>query len=214
MSVPSRVAMLIGCFASAACAPAPPAAPPESDVSVVRRDDGSQCEYRGRVDRQNVEARSPGARFPNVRRVYLLSGKGAHQRRTLLCREVDTNLDGTKDVFRHYDELGQPLRESADSNYDGKADTWLHFSGGRVITLEHDLDADGKADEKRQYSEGKLTRVQRDSNRDGKPDVWEVHGKRGIERMGFDVDFDGVVDRWAQGFPAETQGSQSKPEAD
>jgi len=160
-------------------------------------DDQGKCEYRGRQDREASETAGPGSVLPNVRRVFGLIGTGPDKQRVLVCREVDTNLDGTKDVFRFYTEKGEALREEADANYDGRIDTWLTFAKGRLAEAKVDLDHDGNPDEWKFYSAGKLTRVKRDSNKDGKPDIWEIYASDGrLERMGVDIDGDERVDRW------------------
>jgi hypothetical protein len=160
-------------------------------------DDQSKCEWKGRADREASEVAGPGSVLPNVRRVFGLIGTGPEKQKVLLCREVDTNLDGTKDVYRFYTEKGEALREEADANYDGRTDTWLTFAKGRLAEAKVDLDHDGNPDEWKFYSAGKLTRLKRDSNHDGKPDVWEIYAADGrLERMGVDVDGDERVDRW------------------
>jgi hypothetical protein len=160
-------------------------------------DDQSKCEWRGRADRETSETAGPGSVLPNVRRVYGLIGTGVERQKILVCREVDTNLDGTKDVWRFYTDKGEALREEADANYDGRTDTWLTFANGRLAEVKVDLDHDGNPEEWKFYSAGKLTRLKRDTNRDGKPDVWEIYAANGrLERMGVDVDGDERVDRW------------------
>jgi hypothetical protein len=159
-------------------------------------DDGSRCEFRGRADREVTESVGTGAIQPSIRRVYRVLGEGEQRRRVLICREVDTNLDGVKDLVRRYNEQGEALEEQADSDYDGKLDTWVRFAKGRMSQVSVDLDRDGTPDETRYYVAGKLSRVQRDTNHDGKPDIWEIYAAGHLERMGIDVDFDGRVDRW------------------
>lgn len=158
--------------------------------------DGSRCEFAGRSDREVTESVSTGALQPSIRRVYRVLGEGNERRRVLVCREVDTNRDGVKDVVRRYSERGEPLEELADTNYDGRIDTTIRFAKGRVAQELIDLDQDDKPEETRYYQAGKLSRVQRDTNRDGKPDIWEIYAGGRLERMGQDVDFDGRVDRW------------------
>lgn len=162
----------------------------------VMGDDGSRCEWRGRADREASETAGPGALFPNIRRVYQYIGTAEDRRRVLVCREVDTNLDGIKDVVRTFNDKGQSETEQADTDYDGKIDTWIKFSNGRIIEVNFDRDGDGKPDETKYYAGGSLIRVRRDLNRDEKPDVWEFYTREGLERMGRDVDYDGTVDRW------------------
>lgn len=190
------LASVLGC---ARGAPTPETAEPEA----FEGDDGSRCEHR-RSDQETLETRSTAATSANVRRVFRLSGNKREPRRVLSCREVDTNLDGRKDVFREFDSAGQSTRESADTNYDGRLDTWSSFSGGHLRKLELDRDGDGDVDETRFYtptgpSQVGLAKIERDTNHDGKPDRWEAFDKGRLSRSGLDLDFDGVVDRWLQG---------------
>ena len=159
-------------------------------------DDHSRCEYKGRLDREVVESVGTGAIHPTIRRVYRSTGEGQERRRILACREVDTNLDGVKDIYRYYDDKGEKVREEADADYDGNVDTWIRFSKGRVAQVEVDANSDGIMEEIRYYLRGKLSRVQRDTNADGRPDVWEIYASGHLDRIGQDFDFDGRVDRW------------------
>lgn len=159
-------------------------------------DDRSMCDWKGRSDREASETAGPGAIQPNVRRVWQLVGTGEDMHKVLVCREIDTNFDGVKDVVRRYNEKGESLHEEADSNYDGRIDTWITFAKGRLAEVKIDTDRDGNPDEWKYYSGGKLVRIKRDTNRDGKPDVWEIYRMGRLERMGVDLDGDERVDRW------------------
>ncbi len=159
-------------------------------------DDRSMCDYKGKPDKEASEVAGPGAIQPNVRRVYQIVGTGEDQHKVLICREVDTNLDGIKDVVRRYNDKGESTFEEADSDYDGRIDTWITFAKGRLAEVKTDTNRDGKADETKYYVAGKLSRVVRDGNHDGKPDVWEIYREGKLERMGVDVDGDEHVDRW------------------
>jgi hypothetical protein len=158
--------------------------------------DQGRCEWKGHPDREESQVAGPGSVQPNVRRVYQIVGTGEERHKVLICREIDTNFDGVKDVFRWYNEKGEALREEADANYDGKIDTWITFSKGRLAEVRIDHNGDGNPDEWKYYSAGKLTRVKRDTNFDGKPDVWEIYRNDRLERMGVDLDGDEHVDRW------------------
>ncbi len=173
-----------------------PAEVVEPEVEGRRGDDQSRCEFKGRDDRDVQESSSPGSVLANVRRVYGYIGKASERRRILLCREVDTNLDGTKDLLRTYGDNGERLTEQADSDYDGKIDTWITFGKRSPAKIEFDKNGDGKPDEIRFYTGGKLARVQRDTNGDEKADIFEIYDEGRLERMGLDVDFDGKVDAW------------------
>ena len=159
-------------------------------------DDRSLCDWKGRKDREVSETAGTGAVQPNVRRVYQVFGSGSDRRKVLVCREVDTNLDGVKDTVRRYNEEGQAKEELADSNYDGKIDTWIVFAKGRLAEVRLDHNRDGVPDEWKTYADGKLVRIKRDTNFDGKPDTWEMYQKGRLVRAGVDEDHDERVDRW------------------
>jgi hypothetical protein len=159
-------------------------------------DDQSRCECKGKADRESSETAGPGSIQPNVRRVWQIVGTGDDRHKVLVCREIDTNFDGVKDVVRKYNDKGESLHEEADANYDGKIDTWITFSKGRLAEVRIDTNGDGNPDEWKYYSGGKLARVKRDTNKDGKADVWEMYRDGKLERMGVDVNGDSQVDRW------------------
>lgn len=160
------------------------------------KDDKTMCDWRNRTDVEYQESVGVGSTRPNIRRVFRVVGQGDARRKVLACREIDTNLDGIKDVARFFDAKGDPLREQADTNFDGKLDLWITFVEGQIATVEVDTNFDGKPDEWRTYSGGVLVRTKRDRNFDGKPDVWEYYVGGRLERRGVDETFDGRVDRW------------------
>jgi hypothetical protein len=168
----------------------------DKQVAGVAADDASRCDYKGRSDREVNEVRGPGAQNPNIRRVFAIVGEGEDRKKILLCREVDTNLDGAKDVMRTYTDKGEPLNELADTNFDGKVDTWITFARGRISKVQIDKSGRGQPEEVKFYVSGKLARAQRDTNKDGKPDQWEIYDEGRLQRLGVDLDFDGRVDRW------------------
>jgi len=176
----------------------PPQAAVQTDArpSGLSEDDQSRCDFRGRSDREATETSGPGSVSQNIRRVFALLGEGEDRRRVLICREVDTNLDGVKDVVRTYNERGEALKETADTNYDGKVDKWVTFSRGRIVKIETDTSGNGKPDETNVYMAGKLSRAQLDRDGDGKIDVWEIYEEGKLQRRGVDLDRDGRVDRW------------------
>jgi hypothetical protein len=168
----------------------------DKQVTGVAADDASRCDYKGRADREVQEVRGPGAQHPNIRRVFSIVGEGEDRKKILLCREVDTNLDGAKDVMRTYTDKGEPLNELADTNFDGKVDTWITFARGRIAKVQLDKSGRGQPEEVKFYVAGKLARAQRDTNKDGKPDQWEIYDEGRLQRLGVDLDYDGRVDRW------------------
>jgi hypothetical protein len=185
---------LVGCGASGGGQTAPKLS--DKPVTGVAADDASRCDFKGRADREVQEVRGPGAQHPNIRRVFSIVGEGEDRKKILLCREVDTNLDGAKDVMRTYTDKGEPLNELADTNFDGKVDTWITFSRGRIAKVQLDKSGKGQPEEVKFYVSGKLARAQRDTNKDGKPDQWEIYDEGRLQRLGVDLDFDGRVDRW------------------
>jgi hypothetical protein len=186
--------LALGCGGGASAGTQPKMS--DKQVSGVAADDASRCDYKGRADREVNEVRGPGAQQPNIRRVYSIVGEGEDRKKILLCREVDTNLDGAKDVMRTYTDKGEPLNELADTNFDGKVDTWITFARGRIAKVQLDKAGRGQPDEVKFCVGGKLARAQRDTNKDGKPDQWEIYDEGRLQRLGVDLDFDGRVDRW------------------
>ena len=166
------------------------------DQSSWPADDKSMCDWHNKPELEVSETAGPGALKPNIRRVYKTLGEGDNRRKVLICREVDTNLDGIKDTVRTFNPKGEPLREESDTDYDGRVDHWLAFSDGRVVEEDEDTNGDGKPDVWKVYVNGQLSRIKRDRNFDGKPDVWEIYVKGRLERMGLDESGDGHVDRW------------------
>lgn len=183
----------------------------ETIASGQRPDDRARCEFEGRDDRDVQESSAPGSVIANVRRVYGYVSGGEERRRILLCREVDTNFDGVKDLVRTYGDHGEKLSEQADSDYDGKIDTWITFGTTKPAKVEIDKTGDGKADETRFYVAGVLSRIQRDTNADEKADVFEIYREGHLERMGIDADFDGQVDVWQRD---EARAAEEEAEAE
>jgi len=192
----AALASLLGCSYAVGDGRDPSAAASAHAAREAAVDDGARCEFKGRDDREVAESVGTGALQPSIRRVYRVVGQGSHRRRIIVCREVDTNLDGKKDVVRRYTDQGEPIEERADTNHDGVLDRSMRFTRGKVTQIEIDRNQDDKPEETRYYQNGKLSRVQRDTNADGKPDIWEIYADGQLERMGVDVDYDGRVDRW------------------
>ena len=192
-------------------------APTKTGVAVSEHDAGadlSRCDFKGRTDREVSESSGPGTLYPNIRRVYAVVGEGDESRRVLICREVDTNLDGMKDVVRLYTDKGESLSEQADTNYDGKIDTWITFAAGRIAKLQIDSDHNGQPDETQFYVRGRLSRIERDTNQDGKADIWEIYSQGHLQRMGLDLDHDGHVDRWDRDEVAARLAEREEQEAE
>ena len=165
-------------------------------------DDQSLCNrfvhWRNNPAFEVSETAGPGSLRPNIRRVFKMVGEHENRHPVLICREVDSNLDGIKDVVRTFNEKGEPLHEEADTNYDSKIDVWLNFADGRIE--EEDVDTTGAAGRPnvwKFYVDGQLSRVRRSTHcAGGQPDFWEIYYKNRLERVGSDTTCDGHVDRW------------------
>lgn len=171
-----------------------PGGMPKKDVSLCER----FVHWSSNPQLEVSETAGAGAIRPNIRRVYKSVGERDDQRNVLLCREIDTNLDGIKDVVRTFNEKGEPLHEEADTNYDGKVDDWVNFAEGRIE--EEDTDTTfsvGRPNVWKFYVDGQLSRIRRNTHcTNGKPDVWEIYYNDRLERVGNDSTCDGHVDRW------------------
>jgi hypothetical protein len=174
--------------------------------------------WRGNAELEASETAGPSSMRPNIRRVYKMVGDHDSRHSVLVCREIDSNLDGVKDIVRTFNEKGEPLHEEADQNFDGKVDVWLSFTDGRIS--EEDVDTTfsiGRPNVWKFYVDGQLSRVRRNTHcASGAPDTWEIYYKDRLERVGTDANCDGHVDRWdrdAQLLAAE-DAAQEKAQAD
>jgi hypothetical protein len=196
--------LVLACGGSPTKAKSGTAAAPggSTDQSHWPADDRSLCEgavhWRNNPQFEVSETVGPGSLRPNIRRVYKIVGVGEDRHQVLLCREIDTNLDGLKDVVRTFNDKGDPVYEQADTNYDGIIDDWISFLDGRIA--EEDVDttlSTGRANVWKFYLNGTLSRIRRNTHcPSGKPDVWEIYVKDRLERVGSDATCDGHVDRW------------------
>jgi hypothetical protein len=164
-------------------------------------DDGRRCPVEEHLIEESLD--TSGDNVADVRKVYRSEGEGADRRKILLCREMDLNHDGRKDIVRFYNDEGRPLREMADGDFDGQIDGITFFEDGRVVRQELDRNHDGRPDETRHYARGQLLRVERDDNGDGQVDVWEHWNEGNLLRIGYDVDGDQVADFWHRAPPRE-----------
>jgi hypothetical protein len=154
--------------------------------------------FRENSSLDTIETVGPGSTRPNIRHVYKGTGPREDRRDVLVCREMDTNLDGIKDVVRTFNDKGEPLHEETDSNYDGKIDHWVTFADGRIAEEDSDETlSTGHPNVWKFYVAGALSRVRRNTHcPSGKPDTWEIFVNDRLERIGNDLTCDGHVDRW------------------
>jgi len=195
-------ATLIAIASCGGASPTPAAPGGSKDPGHWPSDDGSLCErfvhWKNSVELEASTTAGPGSFRPNIRRIFKTVGDRDNRHSVLLCREIDTNLDGLKDLVRTFNEKGEPLHEEADRNFDGKIDVWLNFADGRI--QEEDLDTTysmGRPNVWKFYLDGQLSRVRRNTHcPSGAADTWEIYYKDKLERVGTDETCDGHVDRW------------------
>jgi hypothetical protein len=212
----AAVTLLIACGGGGGNAPPPVSAnvaPGGSkDQSKWPKDDRSLCgDWRKHPELEVIETAGPGAFRPNVRRVFKWTGAGDNRSKVLVCREIDTNLDGIKDVVRTFDlKKGDPIHEEADRNYDGKIDDWVDFVAGRMAKEAQDTRGTGYPDVCKSYNatgDGALFKIRRNTHckypvvdcRVDKPstcDTWEYYQSGTLIRIGTDDDCNGHIDRW------------------
>ncbi len=114
------------------------------DQSKWPADDQSMCDWRNKPELEVAETAGPGAIRPNIRRVYKTLGEGENRHRTLICREVDTNLDGIKDTVRTFNAKGEAQHEESDDELRRQGRHWLSLRRGRMVEEDIDTIDDGK----------------------------------------------------------------------
>jgi hypothetical protein len=199
---------------------------PTSLASSASRDDHRRCDASG-AGRSSSEYDTNADGVPDVRKVFQVVGEGQEAHPVLVCREVDLNHDGTKDVFRFYNDTGRTLREEEDRDFDGRLDVITYFDNAEVVRREFDRNHDGMIDQRMYYRENRPYRAEREVQSDNaaefRPDYWEFYDARGhVVRIGTDYDHDGRADRWDRvdrlaplRVPTTPQaGAQSAPPAD
>lgn len=145
----------------------------------------ASCEGGGGRRDSGMDVNGDGT--PDIRRVY----EGS----TEVCREVDLNFDGRKDVFHYYDERGQQVRLEDDLDFDGRIDQITFFRGGAVKRRELDTNFDNRFDTWEFYENGRIARTERDTNADRRVDYWERYADGRTVQIQYDEDGDGRPDR-------------------
>lgn len=174
--------------------------------------DGRRCPANKEYIEESLD--TSGDNVSDVRKVYRVEGKGKNTQKIIVCRELDLNHDGRKDIFRFFSEEGRPQRELLDNNFDGNIDSISYFENGRMVKQETDRNGDGKADQTRHFVHGTLLRVDRDDNNDGEIDVWEHWDQGRLVRIGYDVNNDKVADFWHRAPPTEEEEVVEEPPAE
>jgi len=186
--------------------------------TATAREDRSRCDAT-RPGRTSSEYDTNSDGVTDVRKVFQTVGEASEVHSVLVCREVDLNHDGSKDVFRFYNDEGRTLREEEDRDFDGRIDVITYFEGGDVVRRESDTNADGMVDMRLYYRDHRPFRAERELQADSSPDFhadyWEFFDTRGnVVRIGWDYDHDGRADQWDRIdrlAPARVQQSAQQP---
>jgi len=65
----------------------------DKQVAGVTADDASRCDWKGRADREVEEVRGPGAKQPNIRRVFAIVGEARIEKRSCsAARSTPTSM--------------------------------------------------------------------------------------------------------------------------
>ena len=128
------------------------------------------------------------------------------------CRQRATQTAAAEKVHPTYDKTtGRLTRLEADSNGDGKIDTWGYMDGTRVVRVEVDDNGDGKVDRWEYHRQGQggqvgqvgqdgpdktIERVERATRYDGVVSRWEYFDNGLLTRVEEDTDGDGKLDKW------------------
>lgn len=188
----------------AACGgPSRAAPPPEAPAATARTTSAvpiGGCQAPGSGEElRTTDTNGDGS--PEVCKYYrdVADPERPGQNRTLLVRQdLDLNWDNKTDITREFGPDGNVVKESWDTDYDGRIDEVRTFEEGTIVRAERDQDNDGRFEIVRIYEDGKLVRKEIDSNGDGKPDRWEYFEGKTVDRVGIDRDFDGKPDSWTK----------------
>jgi len=122
-----------------------------------------------------------------------------------------------KQVHPTYDESTGVLTQlEADSDHDGKIDTWAYMEGARVVRVEVDENGDGTVDRWEYYSrtgqvgqvgpvgrggglaspDKTIERIERATRHDGVINRWEYFDHGMLVRIDTDTDGDEKIDKW------------------
>ena len=125
------------------------------------------------------------------------------------CRQRALNPAAAERVRPTYDkQTGQLTRLDADSNGDGKVDTWGYMDGAKVVRVEVDDNGDGKVDRWEFHSQGQagqagplgpdktMERVERATRFDGVVSRREFFEHGALTRVEEDTNGDGKLDKW------------------
>lgn len=111
--------------------------------------------------------------------------------RQLVLQAFDVNRDKKIDLVKHYSK-GKLVRTEADLDYDGLVDAVTEFDPA-TGQMKKKIQADGTTNIWKYYVESELRRKELDRNSDGKADMWVYYRGGRVTRTEIDQNFDGKV---------------------
>jgi hypothetical protein len=119
-------------------------------------------------------------------------------RDVLVKKEWDFNFDSKIDIRRHYNDVGEVIKDNLDLDFDGRFDVTTNYQGGVKTSQEYDFNFDTKPDYWKFFEKNVIARTERDRDFNGRVDRWEYYADGKIDRIGLDEDGDGQIDKWIQ----------------
>ena len=111
-------------------------------------------------------------------------------------RRTNFEIRGKEGVAKYDPKTGRLKRVDADTNKNGRIETFSYWDATRILRIEIDRDEDGKIDRWEHYDENKMTRVGSSSKDDEVEDTWTYPDASGfLAKVETDSDRDGIVDK-------------------
>jgi hypothetical protein len=112
-------------------------------------------------------------------------------------RRTNFEIRGKEGVATYDPKTGRLKRIDADTDKNGRLETFSYWDATRVIRIEIDRDEDGKVDRWEHYDEkNQLTRVGSSQRDDQIEDTWTYPDASGfLAKVEFDLDRDGAIDK-------------------
>jgi len=112
-------------------------------------------------------------------------------------RRTNFEIRGKEGVAKYDPKTGRLKRLDADTNKNGRMETFSYWDATRLFRIEIDGDEDGKIDRWEHYdANNKMTRVGSSSKDDEVEDTWTYPDANGfLARVETDVDRDGAIDK-------------------
>lgn len=112
-------------------------------------------------------------------------------------RRTNFEIRGKEGVAKYDPNTGRLKRIDADTNKNGRMETFSYWDATRIIRIEIDRDEDGKIDRWEHYNEkNKLLRVGSSSKDDDVEDTWTYPDATGfLGRVETDLDRNGSIDK-------------------